>query len=325
MDFDDKNSWEYLFKDYWLDLKARLSLSSDELARSKNPWKGSDTHAGKQSSPDELYDANVDGGHGSDSSSGNAEATVSKRRKAKKRSKSRAKDEVSPGTVKLSGGEGASTDGSVEWASKELLDLVMHMRNGDKSALSQFDVQTLLLEYIKKYKLRDPQRRTHVICDARLQNLFGKPRVGHFEMLKLLESHFLTKEDSQVDELQGSVVDTEANLLEADGSSDALVKGGKDKKRKTRKKGDHRGLQSNVDDYAAIDMHNINLIYLRRNFVEELLEDTETFHDKVVGTFARIRISGSAHQKQDLYRLVQVTGTCLDISSSAILFLECLF
>ncbi|GKA05445.1 zinc finger CCCH domain-containing protein 19-like protein [Tanacetum coccineum] len=34
----------------------------------------------------------------------------------------------------------------------------------------------------------------------------------------------------------------------------------------------------------------------------------ETFHEKIVGTFVRIRIS-SANQKQDIYRLVQVTGT----------------
>ena len=66
-------------------------------------------------------------------------------------------------------------------------------------------------------------------------------------------------------------------------------------------------MQSNLDDYAAIDIHNINLIYLKRNLVEYLIEDEESFHDKVVGSFVRIRISGSA-QKQDLYRLVQVVG-----------------
>lgn len=187
----------------------------------------------------------------------------------------------------------------------------MHMRNGDKSIVSQFDVQALLLEYIKRNKLRDPRRKSQIICDSRLESLFGKPRVGHFEMLKLLESHFLIKEDSHVDDLQGSVVDTEASNLEVDGHSDALSRAGKDKRRKTRKKGDDRGPQSNLEDYAAIDNHNINLVYLRRNLVEDLIEDTENFHDKVVGSFARIRISGSS-QKQDLYRLVQVVGKYLN-------------
>ncbi|KAJ6707944.1 hypothetical protein OIU85_028238 [Salix viminalis] len=305
VDFNDKSSWEYLFKDYWTDLKERLSLTPEELAQAKNPWKGSDAHTGKQELADELYDVHNDGGSGSDSSA-EAEVTTSRRRKPKKRLRSRAKEKDSPGSV--SWAEGESADESVEWASKELLEFVMHMKNGDKSACSQFDVQALLLDYIKRNKLRDPRRKSQIICDSRLENLFGKPRVGHFEMLKLLESHFLLKDDLQADDLQGSVVDTETSQLEADGNSDTLTKASKDKRRKSRKKGEGRGLQSNIDDYAAIDMHNINLIYLRRSLLEDLIEDTEAFHDKVVGSFVRIRISGNA-QKQDLYRLVQVIGT----------------
>ncbi|MBA0854548.1 hypothetical protein Goshw_001557, partial [Gossypium schwendimanii] len=304
IDFDDRGSWEYLFKDYWIDLKSRLSITSDELAQAKNPWKG----AAKQESPIELHGFNDAGGSDSDSSSGNVEVTVSKRRKTRSQSKARAREGDSPSTMATSA-EGASADESAEWASKELLEVVMNMRNGDKSVLSRMELSQLILDYIQKYKLRDRRNKSYVICDMRLKNLFGKPRVGHIEMLNLLDPHiFFTKEDSQTDDLQGSVVDAEANQLEADWNSDALTKTGKDKKRKTRKKGDARGLQSNVDDYAAIDMHNISLIYLRRNLVEELLEDTETFHDKVVDSFVRIRISG-AGQKQDLYRLVQVVGT----------------
>ncbi|CAK7329614.1 unnamed protein product [Dovyalis caffra] len=299
VDFDDKSSWEYLFKDYWTDLKERLSLTPEELDQAKNPWRGSDSHAGKQELADELYDVHNDGGSGSDSfenAEKEAQKTVEVSRKGER-------------FTRLSiRGWGESADESVEWASKELLEFVMHMKNGDKSACSQFDVQALLLEYIKRNKLRDPRRKSQIICDSRLENLFGKPRVGHFEMLKLLESHFLLKDDSQADDVQGSVVDTEANQLEADENYDALTKASKDKRRKSRKKGEGRGLQSNVDDYAAIDMHNINLIYLRRSLLEGLIEDTEAFHDKVVGSFVRIRISGSA-QKQDLYRLVQVIGT----------------
>ncbi|EOX97867.1 Nucleic acid binding,zinc ion binding,DNA binding, putative isoform 2 [Theobroma cacao] len=307
VNFDDKSSWEYLFKDYWIDLKRRLSINSDELAQAKNPWKGSEGRAAKQESPDE-HDFNDGGGSGSDGSSGNAEVTASKRRRTRSQSKSRAREGDSPSTVTASG-EGASTDESAEWASKELLEVVMHMRNGDKSVLSRMELSQLILDYIQKHKLRDRRNKSYVICDTRLKSLFGKPRVGHIEMLNLLDPHiFFTKEDSQTDEIQGSVVDAEANQLEADWNSDAMTKTGKDKKRKTRKKGDARGLQSNLDDYAAIDMHNINLIYLRRNLVEDLIEDTETFHDKVVGSFVRIRISG-AGQKQDLYRLVQVVGT----------------
>lgn len=306
IDFNDKNSWEYLFKEYWTDLKGSLSLTFDELVHAKNPCKGSETLTSRPDSPGELCDGTVDGGSDLDVSE-NEESSSSKKRKAKKRSKTHAKEMSSPSMPIIPDSQGLSTDNDVEWASKELLEFVMHMRNGDKTVLSQFDVQALLLEYIKRNKLRDPRRKSQIICDSRLENLFGKPRVGHFEMLKLLESHFLVKEDAQTNDLQGSVADTESSQLEADGHTDALGKTKKEKKRRTRKKGDERGLQSNLDDYAAIDIHNINLIYLRRNLVEYLIEDEESFHDKVVGSFVRIRISGSA-QKQDLYRLVQVMG-----------------
>jgi hypothetical protein len=58
VDFDDKSGWEYLFKMYWVFLKEKLSLTSDELTRAKNPWKGVDTIACKGESSAEHYDGN---------------------------------------------------------------------------------------------------------------------------------------------------------------------------------------------------------------------------------------------------------------------------
>jgi len=199
--------------------------------------------------------------------------------------------------------------GENEWASKELLEFISHMRGGDDtSVLSQFDFQALLLEYIKQNNLRDPRKKSQIICDKRLQSLFGKARVGHFEMLKLIESHFLIKDASQVviDEDHGATgCDHDNRMADTDCSADASTKNS-EKRRKTRKKSGRTPLINN-SDYAAVDSHNINLIYLRRNLMEDLLDD-ENCHLKVIGCFVRIRISGSG-QKQDMYRIVQVVGT----------------
>ncbi|XP_070044756.1 zinc finger CCCH domain-containing protein 19-like isoform X1 [Nicotiana tomentosiformis] len=306
VDFDDKSSFEYLFKDYLMDLKTKLSLSSDEIADAKSPWKGANVSASKQELAEAQFDNNDDAGSGSDASTETLEASKTKKRKLRKRSKP-VRNEEDATTTAVTISEGFSTAGTTEWASKELLEFVKHMKSGDTSVLSQFDVQALLLEYIKTNKLRDPRRKSQIICDSRLERLFGKPRVGHFEMLKLLESHFLMKEDSQTDDVQGSVVDTEFNQFEADANAETPTRAVKDKKRK-RKKGENRGPQSNLDEYAAIDVHNISLIYLRRKLVEDLFEEDDKFRDKIIGTFVRIRISGNV-QKQDLYRLVQVVGT----------------
>jgi hypothetical protein len=41
--------------------------------------------------------------------------------------------------------------------------------------------------------------------------------------------------------------------------------------------------------------------------MENLMDDAGKFHEKVVGSFVRIRTSGG-DQKEDSYRLVQVVG-----------------
>ncbi|XP_026456907.1 zinc finger CCCH domain-containing protein 19-like isoform X2 [Papaver somniferum] len=298
-DYDDKNSWEFLFKDYWLDLKRNLSLTLEELTQARNSSKGCGVSARKEEFSDEIPNVNIDQRSNSDSGSECPKvAATLKKRKSKRKSKLSTKEDVS-------GSDGHSMVGDNEWASNELLEFVAHMKNGNTSILSQFDVQALLLDYIKKNDLRDPRRKGQIVCDTRLKNLFGKERVGHFEMLKLLESHFLLNEDAQADDQEGNV-DTEASQLDAEGNSEASTKAGTDKRRKRSKKSE-KGPQSNVDDYAAIDVHNINLVYLKRNLMEDLLKDMDSFEDKVVGSFVRIRITG-AGQKQDMYRLVQVVG-----------------
>ncbi|KAK3011612.1 hypothetical protein RJ639_011680 [Escallonia herrerae] len=300
VDFDDKSSWEYLFKVYWIYLKEKLSLTLTELSQAKNPWKGTEILAGKGHSRDAHYGRSDGKSSISVGSSEPVEENSHKRRKTKEQLQILYKASLS---------NERCSDKNTEWATKDLLEFVAHMKNGDTSILSQFDVQELLLEYIKRNNLRDPRRKSQIICDLRLTNLFGKPRVGHFEMLKLLEFHFLVKEEPKKDVfIRGGIVNALASQFEDDVNNGILQMMGKDKKRRTRRKGEDRAPQTNLDDYAAIDVHNMNLIYLRRNVMECLMEDNDKFHDKVVGSIVRIRIS-STDQKQDLYRLVQVVGT----------------
>ena len=50
--------------------------------------------------------------------------------------------------------------------------------------------------------------------------------------------------------------------------------------------------QNNLS-YAAINVHNINLIYLKWSLLEKLMVDADKFHDRVVGSIVRIRISSN--------------------------------
>ncbi|GKA12545.1 zinc finger CCCH domain-containing protein 44-like protein, partial [Tanacetum coccineum] len=311
VDFDDKTSWEYLFKVYWVYMKGKLSLTFDELTQAKNPWKISDTIASIE--PAGYISASGRRSITAELAFGNMEANESKRRKT---------DEQTNGLPK----ESPSMDGPKEWASKELLDFVAHMKNGDTSVLSQFDVQALLLEYIKRNNLRDPRKNTQIVCDLMLKNLFGKARVGNIEMLKLLESHFLLTEESQKNTVTNTVTSTVNGTVEQ-GETDCKTDNNNNnnnnsisnnnnnkmvvvacKERRSNRKAEKRITQNKLDEYAAIDVHNMSLIYMRRNVMETLIEDREKFHEKVVGSIVQIRISGS-DQKDDMYRLVQVVGT----------------
>ncbi|KVH92316.1 GYF-like protein [Cynara cardunculus var. scolymus] len=299
VDFDDKTSWEYLFKVYWVYLKGKLSLTLDELTQAKSPSTGASTSSVTPSTCVHNGDNNLKSNM-LDIPLRNLEASESKRRKTDEQIITPHKETVS--MRKLGTDESSSVVACKDWATKELLDFVAHMKNGEASVLSQFDVQELMLEYIKRNNLRDPRKKSQIICDSRLKTLFGKPRVGHFEMLKLLEYHFFIKED-----LPKNTINSIARQVDPDWNSDNMLTLGKDKKRKNNRKGEERPPQNKLDEYAAIDVHNMNLIYLRRKLMENLIEDSEAFHGKVVGSIVRIRISGS-DQKHDMYRLVQVVG-----------------
>lgn len=305
VDFDDSRNWEYLFKIYWVSLKDELSLTSKELAEAKNPWKElgsvsarkqpSNLHGGTNNFTSPVID--MPSGHlkGNDSLGQHSSEPIKLLNKA------------SLSTGQQCNDNGTSLEGRMDWASKKLLDFVAYMKNGDTSVLSPFDVQVLVLDYIKRNNLHDPCESSYVVCDSRLEALFGKPRVGHIEMPKLLDFHFHMKEQPANNGLvRGRVDDVDAVQVPSDQSNSKLMS--KDKKHNTRQKVAQGALQASLNEYAAINVSNINLIYLRRNLMENLIQVKEKFHEMVIGSLVRIRISGDEH-KQDMYRLVQVVGT----------------
>ncbi|KAL1354898.1 hypothetical protein HN51_006950 [Arachis hypogaea] len=68
VDFDDKTSWEYLFKIYWVCLKEKLSLTVDELRQAKKPWKSATPLSCKVETPHQLYHLKDDKGAASENS-----------------------------------------------------------------------------------------------------------------------------------------------------------------------------------------------------------------------------------------------------------------
>ncbi|XP_022942225.1 zinc finger CCCH domain-containing protein 44-like isoform X2 [Cucurbita moschata] len=297
VDFDDKGSWEYLFKVYWIYLKEKLSLTIDELIRAKNPWKGSMDH---KMAPSEPHDGSINKSHGAH----NSYRSLKSQRKRPNTQQS-SMNNFSYGVDRPSSSEGTQLSGTTKWATKELMDFVAHMRNGDTPRLSPFDVEALLLEYVKKNNLRDPQQQCQIICDWRLINLFGKSRISPFEILNLLESHIHTKETAADNVSTGSGV--VINPIESKEKCDCDTVDEYERKHKTSKKADESGQQLNADEYAAIDVQNINLIYMRRDLIVSLIDDDKKFNDMVVGSIVKIQIPNN-DEKHEFHRLVQVVG-----------------
>lgn len=68
VDFDDKSSWEYLFKVYWVYLKEKISLTFDEIQRAKNPMQGTVPMSCDVQTSHEFYHLKDHKGSGSENS-----------------------------------------------------------------------------------------------------------------------------------------------------------------------------------------------------------------------------------------------------------------
>jgi hypothetical protein len=96
VDFDDKTSWWYLFKDYWLNLKEKLSLTLEEIS-SARPQKNSSSLVIRDDDLRGLPDTNDEEEANSDSSSGRHLESDSSKKKGRKRLKRAAAEHSSKG------------------------------------------------------------------------------------------------------------------------------------------------------------------------------------------------------------------------------------
>lgn len=61
--------------------------------------------------------------------------------------------------------------------------------------MARSDVIKQLWVYIKEKDLQDPADKRVIVCDDLMVNVFKKPKVQMFKMVKALEKHMKLKED----------------------------------------------------------------------------------------------------------------------------------
>ncbi|KAI5075894.1 hypothetical protein GOP47_0009970 [Adiantum capillus-veneris] len=320
VDFNDKETYEGLFKEYWEELKLKHSLSSADFknackAREAGGISGegeiNDDEGGMNIEAEEIMEDENGGSTDSEDRPPMVRQSRSIKRKrftrqsvAEDLSASEFEEDESDDEVKL---ESTPKKGRMKapefdgWASKELGDLIRSLKEDPKKQLPLFGVKKLLWRYIDDNKLTNPRRRGQILCDERLRKLFGKKQVGRFEMMKLIGLHVASPNKLLVSK-GGESQYNDNDAVELDDIEENQLG-----KKKVRRKGDDKRLKADPSEYAAINVKNVNLIYLKRSVLDELRNDPE-LESKAMGAFVRIRVPGTTNKSDACYRLVQVIG-----------------
>ncbi|XP_072999806.1 uncharacterized protein At5g08430-like isoform X2 [Typha latifolia] len=294
VDFKDSETYEFLFKDYWELVKEKEGLSilhlraADALLkRGENYKHESDSDKLPEEDPmseDDLED-NCD-----DEISFLVDLKVKQRRTKTPIKRFRSKKKTYVG-----------------WGSEELIKFLSSIGKDITEPLSQLDACEIVKDYIQANNLLHPdKKKKHVACDEKLHSLFRKKKLKLHKIYSLLENHFAANDDSDDD--------ISFSSEENDNSAARKKKQNMSSEHKVLKSHPYyyrdKALEPTKSCYASIVLENIKLVYLKRSLIVDLLKYPETFEEKVVGCFVRVKNDPKDFYNipQNLYQLGRVSS-----------------
>ncbi|KAL7258010.1 hypothetical protein ACSBR1_004186 [Camellia fascicularis] len=288
VDFKDRETYEGLFMEYWEIIKEEEGLTLEHLhAADAQLKKGENYKSGSrrvESNKDEENQSDYD-------DEDDDEIEEPKLVQKVKRSKRHKKREVKSNKREFIG-----------WGSKSLIDFLSSIGKDARKRLSQYDISSIINGYINENKLFRPEKKNKILCDERLKSVLGRKSINRNKIYDLLEPHLLENLDlSEEDEVGNSSEDEEESVL---------VASKKQRKLSSCRKSQEKGVvfDAPLSWFAAIVAENIKLVFLKRSLVQELLKKPETFEDKVIGSFVRVKSEPSDSMQGFSHQLVQVTG-----------------
>lgn len=298
VDFKDTETYEFFFKDYWETIKQYESLSLEDLHKAdavlKKGKKSEDVfNLDKPIGDEELIISNVenmDDKSDDEMPLGEPKGQHLWMKIGKRTYKSRKKTFIG-------------------WGSEQLIGFLTSIGKSTAEPITQLEVYDIVKEYILENKLIHPQRKKKVICDVRLRSLFGRKAVNRLKISNLLEAHFAESQTSEDDSLFGS---EEENVTDCKRQRRLSL----DPKTNLPVLNDIKGKVSETPGscYASIVAKNVKLVYLRRSLIEEFLKNPETFENKVMDCFVRVKSDPNDYSvPKNSFRLEQVTGYWLSI------------
>jgi len=205
----------------------------------------------------------------------------------------------------------------IGWGSEELLRFLSSSGKDTSKSLDEDEIVGVIMAYIKKKNLFKNNKKKSFLCDEKLHLLFGRRKVGCKSIRKFLAVHLAANYVSEDEFFYGSEDDDVPIMKKkprVDGSEDddddGLIM-----KKKPRNSMDlkivKRFSERNKRCFASLNENNIKLIYLRRSLVIDLLNHPDTFDQKVVGCFVRVKNAPIVHKYEmpkNPYQLGLVTG-----------------
>ncbi|KAH0988574.1 hypothetical protein GBA52_000057 [Prunus armeniaca] len=295
VDFKERNTLEFLFQEYWQIIKEKQGLSAEHVHHAKNLLKSGknyrcDFESNEIRKTEESFSESDEESDYDDWKGKEEYMPVSKKKRSKGKL-SAMKRKVKAKKIEFIG-----------WGSKSLLSFLTSIGKDTSKELSQNEVTTVVTNYCKENNLFDPQKRKKVIFDAMLQSLLGKKSTSVNRIYNLLTAHFCDNlELTEDDETGSSSEDKDQNFMVTCKRQNKLISDGQPQKKK---------VVPNVRKscFASVIAENIKLLYLKRSLVEELLKQPETFDEKVVGSFVRVKSDPNDYSQKNSHQLLQVKG-----------------
>ncbi|KAK6805254.1 hypothetical protein RDI58_003039 [Solanum bulbocastanum] len=296
VDLRDRETYEGLFREYYEIVKEKEGFDKNSLLAGKAKLNKEkicqiSSDSDKRSEEEDEHSEEEDDQISSDNGDFSDGEPQKKRLKKKRCTQQKTKMQRSVNSKKKV---------FVGWGSKALIDFLQFIGQDTREKLSQYDVTSIVTKYIKEHNLIHPVKKRRILCDVRLQAVFGKKVVNRHRIFSLLESHFLENEEQlQKDELDHDLEDDDTEILVAP---------------KTEEKVEQKKISSiwcstaAQSQYAALIPENIKLVYLKRSLVQEMIKQPESIETKIIGSFVRLKLDPRDYEQRNSHELVQIAG-----------------
>lgn len=195
----------------------------------------------------------------------------------------------------------------IGWGSKSLIEFLQSIGKETDEQLSEREVTTIIIEYVHSLNLFHPIKKKKVLCDEKLRSLFGKKSLPRIKIQDLLKSHFAENHESSEDDYLYSSDEYEATNV----SFKKQKVSDSEKKTKTPS----QKTKVPVSCFASIIPENLKLLYLKKSLIQELVKYPESFEEKVLGSYIRVKSDPNDYTQKNSHQLLPVTGVKREIGN----------